>query len=451
MSRSSLSTSTAYRPELTSSPEPAPSTTADPGRVTALDALRGFGMFWIVGGKEVVLALVALLAVALPAARVTWLSNAVDWLSNAVDWGWIKTQMELADWEGFTAWDMIMPLFLFVVGVCMPFAFAKRLQQGQSKFSMYGRILRRVMMLWLLGMIAQGNLLKFDVWLPQVADSLPVKQFDIHPFSNALQAIAVGYLVAGIVLLHFPKIAQIMFAVLLLVTYWLLLLLVPFSGNEAGTIDPEQNLARYVDQLILGRFCDGTTYTWILSGLGFAGTVLLGVFAGHLLRSTWSGIMKVLWLVLLGAALVGLGLLWDGQIDFRYDITLVGSWACPINEHIWSSSMVLYSGGWCCLLLAGFYLVFDVVRLRWLAYPMTIIGINAIFAYMAACTAMATIVPLIPFDSIANIWVGGLAEHLRSFGSPWPEVGEFLVPFTALTILWMVMRYMHRKGTHLRV
>jgi len=406
-------------------------------RVLSIDALRGFDMFWIVGGRDVVLTLVALLAVALPAAWVTW-------LSAAVDWGWLRTQMEHVDWEGFSAWDMIMPLFLFVVGASMPFAFAKRLEQGQSKFSMYGRIFRRVMMLWFLGMIAQGNLLHFDRWLPQVSDSLNVKQFHLHPFSNTLQAIAVGYLVASIVLLHFPKIAQVIVALVLLLAYWLVLLFVSIPDVGAGILDPEQNIARYVDQLLLGRFCDGTTYTWILSGLGFAGTVLLGAFAGHILRSQkWGGLMKVLWLVLLGAALVAVGLLWGGQIDFRFEITLVGSWACPINKHIWSSSMVLYSGGWCCLLLAGFYLVFDVMRLRWLAYPMTIIGVNAIFAYMAW--------KLIPFDVISEMWVGGLAKHLRTLGSPWPEVAAFLVPFTALSVLWMVLLYMHRKGTYLRV
>ena len=88
-----------------------------------------------------------------------------------------------------------MPLFLFIVGVAMPFAFARRLEAGQTNGQMYGRILRRVVVLWVLGMIAQGNLLDWDL-------------STLHPFSNTLQAIAVGYLVAGIALLHLPALAQ---------------------------------------------------------------------------------------------------------------------------------------------------------------------------------------------------------------------------------------------------
>ena len=411
-------------------------------RIVSVDALRGFDMFWIVGGREVFFALIALLGVALPAA---WLERINQPLPG---WDTFQYEMNHATWEGFTAWDLVMPLFLFVVGVAMPLAFAKRMEQGQGKLSLYVRIIRRVLLLWVLGMIAQGNLLDFHKWIPQVvqeaAEPGSVEQFHLHLFSNTLQSIAVGYLIASIVLLHLPKIAQVVVAVLLLAGYWALLTFMTVPGAEGPALLPDQNFARYIDELVLGRFRDGTTYTWVLSGMGFAATVVLGVFAGHVLRSGEIGIVKTFWLVVLGVVCLALGLVWHGEFTvLGYDVDLLGPWQCPIIKHLWTSSMVLYAAGWCYLLLALFYLVIDVLGLRWTACCCTVLGANAIFAYMAA--------RLIPFNGIADRLVGGLVKHLGTLGVPWPEVGKFIFPLTAFGVLWILLRYMHRKGTYVRV
>ncbi len=417
-------------------------------RIVSVDALRGFDMFWIVGGRDVVFALVALGAVILPAA---W----IEWLTQNIDWSNLQYQMNHVGWDkdaplyGFSAWDMVMPLFLFVVGVAMPFAFAKRMEQGQGKLSLYVRIVRRVLLLWVLGLIAQGNLLDFHKWVPQVvqeaAEPGSVEQFHLHLFSNTLQSIAVGYLIASIVLLHLPKIAQVVVAVLLLVGYWALLTFMTVPGAEAPALLPDQNFARYIDELVLGRFRDGTTYTWVLSGMGFAATVLLGVFAGQVLRSGEIGVVKTFWLIVLGVVCLALGLLWHGEFTvLGHDVDLpAGAWQCPIVKHLWTSSMVLYAAGWSYLLLAGFYLVIDVIGLRWAACCCTVIGANAIFAYMA--------VRLIPFGGIADRLVGGLCKYLSTLGVPWPEAAKFIFPLTAFGVLWILLRYMYRKGTYVRV
>ncbi|MBN1343523.1 MAG: DUF5009 domain-containing protein [Phycisphaerae bacterium] len=355
----------------------------------SIDALRGFDMFWITGGKGVLLALAGLVAKPVP-----------EWLNH---------QLEHVPWQGFTAWDLIMPLFLFVVGTSMPFSFAKRIERGQVGPGLYWKIVRRTLILFVLGMVAQGNLLAFDL-------------SKLHIYSNTLQAIACGYFVAAIVMLNVSITGQVLVTAGLLAGYWALMALVPFGGHAAGVIEPQTNLALAVDKAILGRFEDGTTYTWILSGMGFAASTLLGVLSGHVLRSPRAPTSKVAVLVGAGVGCLLLGKAW-------------GHWF-PIIKHIWSSSMVLYAGGWSFLLLAAFYGIIDVIGLRRWAFPFVVIGMNAIFIYMA--------VRFIPFGQIGDRLAGGLASRLGSFGEP-------VRVLTALLIMWLMLYYMYRKRTFVRV
>jgi predicted acyltransferase len=386
-------------------------------RVVSLDALRGFDMFWIIGGRELFLAA----AMLLPPSYAHLSQEA-------------KRQLEHSSWEGFTAYDLIMPLFLFVVGAAMPFSFSRRWELGQSKLGMYAKIFRRTIILFVVGMAVQGHLLDF-------------KLSTLHVFANTLQAIAVGYFVAGILLLHFPIWAQAASAVMLMVAYWILLRYVPFTyftggyvdasfgpmiayapvfGHGAGLLEPHANFALAVDQRVLGRFIDGTNppYTWVLSGLTFAASVLLGVFAGHLLRSRLSALARFVWLVVLGAGCLAAGWAWSEWGGF------------PIIKHIWTSSMTLWAAGWSYLLLAAFYLVIDVVGLRFLAFPFTVIGMNAITIYVAY--------HFVPFNTIANNLVGGLSRHLGA-------AGPFAVWLTTVLIVWLLLYHMYRRKIFLRI
>ncbi len=233
---------------------------ATAGRLMSLDALRGFDMFWIVGGHAIVSGL------------GKGLSS--EWFDRH-----ILPQIQHVPWEGFTAWDLIMPLFLFLVGAAMPFSFAKRLAQGESRGRLFLHVLYRVVILWILGMVAQGRLLEYDLSQLQL-------------YSNTLQAIAAGYLIASVLLLTLRPTWQFVVTAGLLLAYWGLLALAPVPGYGAGQLTPEGNMAIYIDKLILGRFQDGTTYTWILSGMTFAATVMMGCGPtephGGRSRSSWA-------------------------------------------------------------------------------------------------------------------------------------------------------------------
>ncbi|HXX21736.1 MAG TPA: DUF5009 domain-containing protein [Terriglobia bacterium] len=358
-------------------------------RIVAVDALRGFDMFWIAGGGPFVMAFFKLFANPLPA--------------------WLERQFDHVPWVGFVAWDLIMPLFLFIVGVAMPFSIGKRVERGDTRSSIYRKVVYRVVVLWVLGMIAQGHLLAFD-------------SHNLQLYSNTLQAIAAGYLISAIALVELPVRGQGILAGVLLVVFWALMRFVPVPGHGAGVFTPDGNLAMWIDNALLGRFRDGTDYTWILSSLGFGATTLMGVLSGHLLRSRLPGGRKVLLLAASGLACLLVGWLWG--LEF------------PIIKHIWTSSMVLWSGGWCLLLLALFYGVIDVLGYRRWALFFVAYGMNAIVAYMAP--------DLISFHRISSANLAGLARHLGMFS-------EFLLTGGAVGILWLGLYYMYRNKTFVRI
>lgn len=320
-------------------------------RVFALDALRGFDMCWMIGGHALVLHAVLLLDFMLPDGAFAFLER----------------QFRHAPWgEPPVAWDLIMPLFLFVVGAAAPFALRRHVERGVSRAGLHRKIARRVLILWILGAVVQGNLLQ-SVWL--FLNSFSGSAFDhLHLYSNTLQAIASGYALTALLLIHTGVRGQVAAFFALLVGYWLILSLVPVPGHPSGLLEPQMNIALFVDEMVLGRFRDGTPYTWILSSMGFACTVLLGAFAGRLLQTALSHRDKI-------AALVGLGV--GCQV-------LGAAWSCwhPMIKYIWTGSFVLWAGGLSYLLLAVFYWLADVRSWRWWAWPLNIVGTNSLVAYV---------------------------------------------------------------------
>ena len=380
-------------------PEESPAVVAGPARsgaagerLMSLDALRGFDMFWIIGGYEIV--------------RGLGKGLHSEWLNR-----YIMPQIEHTPWAGFTAWDLIMPLFLFVVGAAMPFSFARRLERSESKGRIYVHVLYRVVILWVLGMIAQGHLLEYE--LPK-----------FHLYSNTLQTIAAGYLISSILLLNLRLRWQYVVTAALLLLYWGLLMLVPVPGQGADHLGQQDNLAIYLDRLILGPFQDGTNppYTWILSSMAFGAMVMMGAFAGQLLRSDLGKARKVLILLGAGVACVVVGWGWG--------------YIFPIIKHLFTSSMVLFAGGWSLLLLGLFYLVIDVLRLRRWSLFFVVIGMNAIAVYMAT--------HVFDFRVLGDIFVRGLSKWTGDWH-------DFIRAVAGFAILWLILFYMYRKRTFIKI
>ncbi|MHC4111270.1 MAG: acyltransferase family protein [Planctomycetota bacterium] len=369
-------------------------------RVMSIDAVRGFDMFWIIGGWYI----------------FSGLHTALDNPTTA----FLMNQLKHVEWEGFVFEDLIMPLFLFIVGVVMPFSFNKRLERGDSKRKLYIHVVLRSVILFVLGMVAQGNLLELD----------PSK---LKIYCNTLQAIAAGYLISAIIILNMRLRWQIVTTVFLLLLFWTLMMLVPFPDRVADRLDQDANLAAFIDRIILYTFDDGLNYTWILSSMTFACTVMLGVMAGHLLRSQVDDYRKVYILAALGIGTLVIGSLWGGWF-FGAGKFYAGLF--PIVKRLWTSSFVLFSAGLSYLLLAVFYLVIDVWGFKKWAYGFVVIGTNAIFVYM--------LTHLVNFRSIAGRFVVGLDQ----FVGPWKD---FILAVAAFALVWLILFWMYRKKSFIKV
>ena len=347
-------------------------------RLASLDVLRGMDMF--------------LLTVVGP---LTWA------FAGTGDYSWLQpvlTQFEHVNWEGFRLWDIIMPLFMFMSGVTIPFAFSRARVANMSRGDIVRRIVRRVLLLWILGMVAQGDLLSFD----------PSRW---RWYSNTLQTIAVGWLFSTILFLCTRTRTRIVVAVLLLAVWWALMAFVGADGTAVGLgacghgdWTAHGNLCEYIDRVVLGShrdaasladdgtvvFAAGYTYTWLLSSLNFIVTVLMGVLAGELLRSKQTGARKTLFLLAGGAAMVAAGWLLNG--------------VQPVIKHIWSSSFTLVAAGYSWLALGVVYWLVDVRGHRKAFSWLEVWGTNAIVAYMFAEFPRL-------FSSIPKTLLGGL-NHL---------------------------------------
>ncbi len=361
-------------------------------RLTSIDALRGFDMFWIVGGDDVAKAL----------AR---------WWDTPASKSFGE-QFEHVAWEGFRFYDLIFPLFLFTVGVVLPFSLRKYQSGNQPKAAAFNRLARRVALLFLLGLI-YNNLLRFDFANLRVA--------------GVLQRIAICYGIAAVIFLLTRVQTQVILFVAILVGYWAILMYVPSPESKAGDLSIENNLAGYLDRHYLPGKIYKSYYGFgdnegLLSTIPAAATALLGVLAGHWLLSSRGRWLKAVGLVAAGLACLGVGTLWAREF--------------PIIKILWTSTYVLIAGGWSLLLLALFYTIIDILEFRAWAFFFVVIGVNAITIYLAS--------RIVPFEEIARFFLGGVVRYSGSFG---PAV----VPMGALALEWLFLLHLYRNKLFLRV
>ncbi|MDP4187362.1 MAG: DUF5009 domain-containing protein [Bacteroidota bacterium] len=367
---------------------------SESGRLLSLDALRGFDMMWIISGEIIVHAL----AKATHAPFCIWMSN----------------QLHHTVWNGFTFYDMIFPLFILIAGISMPFSYGKKLKDktGEdykvAKRNLYKSLIKRTLILILCGMVVNG--------------ALQLKGYQDTRFASVLGRIAISCFFAALIFLNCKLRNQIIWFSGLLLGYWAIMMLIPVPGYGAGVLTPEGNLASYLDRMFLPGKLHRVVYDpeGLLSNIPAIGTAMLGVFTGQFLRMNnekWTKLRKSLYIGLAGIILLGCGALWN--LVF------------PINKNLWTSSFVLYAGGWSLILLFIFYFIIDVMNYKKWSMPFVWIGMNSILIYMAAHG-------IINFSSTASFLFNGLIQFSPAAWQPvWLGTGILLIQLALLYFLYL--------------
>lgn len=360
-------------------------------RLLSLDVLRGFDMFFIMGGGSLMIALCAAL--------------------GAPDCAFAK-QFHHVSWDGLAFHDTIFPLFLFIAGVSFPFSMAKRLSHGAKRSSIVWHTLRRGLTLIFLGLVFNG-FMKLD--------------FAHLRVFGVLQLIGFAWMVAALLYIWLGLKARIAIAAILLIGTAVLFRFVGAPDFPSDTpFSAYGNLGCWVDRTfigvnhIIGKVYDPEGTAGLLPSIV---TPMLGMFAGDLLRSSLSGGRKAAILFIASALLIGAGLLMSIEV--------------PIVKKLWSSSFVLVVGGYSAAMLALFYFIIDVKGWHGWTLFFRVIGLNSITIYLAQ--------RIIGFHKASEFIFGGTAGLLPS---AWQPVGTSIA---YIATCWLFLYFLYRKNIFLKV
>jgi predicted acyltransferase len=324
-------------------------------------------------------------------------------LKNHPGWTWLASQADHAAWEGCTFWDLIQPAFTFMVGVAMPFAFARRMAQGANATGLFQHVLRRAFLLILLSNI-------YSNWGSRSGLKLQL--------INVLSQIAFGYVLCFLIT-RLPFRRQVAAAVAMLAGYWALFAL--FPGPE-GPWSKTGNIGAVIDYKLLGYNYSG--YYTTINFIGNAVTILFGCWAGALLRSNRSHGEKLK--ILAGCAAAGFSLGLALQV-----------WT-PMVKRLWTDSFTLFSAGWVIVMLMAFYWVIEVRGLKRWAFPLVVLGTNSIFIY-----------------SLGQIGIKGwLNRGLQGFTGNFKFLGDFgAIPQEILVLsgLWYVCYWLYQRRIFFKI
>lgn len=363
-------------------------------RLYSLDALRGFDMFWIMGGEGIFIGLASLTG--WPVLK------------------WWAEQLDHVPWHGFHFYDMIFPLFLFIAGISFPFSYAKRLSMNESRKKIYMHIFTRGVILVILG-ILYNNGIKFNLGELR--------------YGSVLGRIGLAWMFAAVIFINSKLLYRIIWFWGLLIAYWLLLALIPApDGGLADVFSREGNLASYIDRILMpGKLYLGNhDPEGLFSTIPAISTALLGMFTGEFVMAgslRGKPYRKILIMAITSVLLIILGKIWN--------------LALPINKNLWSSSFVCYVGGLSLLLFTIFYLVIDIWEIRKWAFFFVVIGFNPITIYLAK--------RIFDFKPAARFFFGGFTMIL-------PETWAPLINGIGITAVgWIFLYLLYRKKIFLKI
>jgi heparan-alpha-glucosaminide N-acetyltransferase len=348
---------TAQTLQETATPAGGPPKTSAQQRYLALDAYRGFIMLVLVSGGFGL----AELAKRRPAFTG------------------IAQQFDHMPWEWITFWDLIQPAFMFMVGVAMPFALARRKEQGATGRQLFWHVAARSFRLILMSQILMsvgGGKLSFQLF-------------------NVLAQIGITYFLCYLIM-QLKIRWQAVIAFLILAGYWAMF--VAFPGTEGPFLSKTTNVGAVIDTYVFGHrnWDEWTTINFLTSTV----TTLFGVWTGLLLQSGRSQMEKMRILAISAVACLGLGL-------------IIHPWN-PIIKRICTTSFTLYSAGWVLLMLVAFYWLVEIKGYRKWTFPLVVIGANSIFIYSVHMVLQGWLNRAVGVFTLRFTWLGDVAPVAQS-------------------------------------
>jgi predicted acyltransferase len=332
-----------------------------------------------------------------------------------------------AEWNGWTPADFIFPSFLFLVGVSIVLSFSERLQRGESRRQILLHAFKRSLVLIAVGLLVNAS---------------PFIGLDVHTwrFEGVTQRIALCYFVAAILVLWSGYREQLIAIVVFLVGYWALLRLVPvpglgMPGRDIPFTDPDKNIVAWLDRILfMGHLFEGTRDPeGLLSSIPAIGTTLIGVLTGRWLSSNRTRSTIAKWMLLFGILGLIAGEIWNVWF--------------PINKHLWTSSFVLFTGGFALVFLAFLYWILEIERWRgaW-TMPILVFGMNAIAGFVADSFVYGSgysFTVKVP-SGTAFAWHDAAQAHLESIGAS-PVNASLIYSAGAVLFCWLLLWLLWRK------
>ena len=348
-------------------------------------------------------------------------------VNNPGTWSSIYWPLEHAEWNGWTPTDLVFPFFLFIVGVSITLAFARRVEEGSVKRDLYLKVIKRTAIIFGLGLFLNG---------------FPYFPLGTIRIAGVLQRIALCYLIASLIFLTTKVRTQLLIAIALLIAYCLVMTNLAAPGYAPGDLTKEGSIASFVDRVLLGPHIwkQGKVYDpeGLLSTFPAVATTLLGILTGHWLRSERPRFEKVVGMFVAGAVCVMLGWIWNPFF--------------PINKSLWTSSYVLFTGGLALQFLALCYWLIDIKGYRRWAWPFEVFGVNAL-ALFVGTGLMVKLMGLIKLPREDGTQISSQGWIFQKFFLSWAQpINASLAYAIAFILLWLFLMWLlYRKQIFIKV